>query len=54
MALFLRQLRIGGQAAVVVPDGVLFGSSKSHKDIRRMLVEEIIRIVHGLNDAVAA
>lgn len=40
MTLFLRLLRTGGRAAVVVPDGVLFGSSKAHKDIRRMLVEE--------------
>ena len=40
MALFLRLLRVGGRAAVVVPDGVLFGSSKAHKDIRRMLVED--------------
>lgn len=40
MALFLRLLRTGGRAAVVVPDGVLFGSSKAHKDIRRMLVED--------------
>ena len=40
VALFLRLLRTGGRAAVVVPDGVLFGSSKAHKDIRRMLVED--------------
>ena len=40
MALFLRLLRTGGRAAVVVPDGVLFGSSKAHKELRRMLVEE--------------
>src|SRR6056297_154396 len=40
MALFLRLLRTGGRAAVVVPDGVLFGSSKAHKDIRRLLVED--------------
>ena len=39
MALFLRQMRVGGREAVVVPDGVLFGSSKAHKDIRRLLVE---------------
>lgn len=39
-ALFLRLLRVGGRAAVIVPDGVLFGSSTAHKDIRRMLVEE--------------
>ncbi len=40
MALFLRLLKPGGRAAVIVPDGVLFGSSKAHKDIRRILVEE--------------
>lgn len=40
VALFLRLMRTGGRAAVVVPDGVLFGSSKAHKDIRRMLVED--------------
>lgn len=40
MALFLRQLKIGGRAAVIVPDGVLFGSSKAHKSIRKMLVED--------------
>lgn len=40
IALFLRLLRVGGRAAVIVPDGVLFGSSKAHKELRRMLVEE--------------
>lgn len=40
LALFLKLLRTGGRAAVIVPDGVLFGSSKAHKDLRRMLVEE--------------
>jgi len=40
MALFLRLLKPGGRAAVVVPDGVLFGSSKAHKELRRMLVED--------------
>ena len=39
VALFLRLLRTGGRAAVVVPDGVLFGSSTAHKAIRKMLVE---------------
>src|SRR5205823_2241515 len=38
--LFLRLLKTGGRAAVIVPDGVLFGSSKAHKDLRRLLVEE--------------
>ncbi|MDZ7717750.1 MAG: class I SAM-dependent DNA methyltransferase [Balneolaceae bacterium] len=40
IALFLRALKVGGRAAVVVPDGVLFGSSKAHREIRRILVEE--------------
>src|SRR5437879_3732050 len=40
VALFLRLLKVGGRAAVIVPDGVLFGSSKAHKDLRRLLVEE--------------
>lgn len=40
LALFLRLLKVGGRAAVIVPDGVLFGSSKAHKELRRMLVEE--------------
>jgi type I restriction enzyme M protein len=40
LALFLRLLKVGGRAAVIVPDGVLFGSSKGHKDLRRMLVED--------------
>jgi type I restriction enzyme M protein len=40
LALFLRLMKIGGRAAVIVPEGVLFGSSKAHKDLRRMLVEE--------------
>ena len=40
VALFLRLLKTGGRAAVVVPDGVLFGSSKAHKEIRRTLVQD--------------
>lgn len=40
LALFLRLLKPGGRAAVIVPDGVLFGSSKAHKALRRMLVED--------------
>jgi type I restriction enzyme M protein len=40
MALFLRLLKTGGRAAVIVPDGVLFGSSKAHKELRRVLVED--------------
>ena len=40
LTLFLRLLKPGGRAAVIVPDGVLFGSSKAHKELRRMIVEE--------------
>ncbi|MBO1102337.1 type I restriction-modification system subunit M [Enterococcus hirae] len=40
LALFLRTLKPGGRAAVIVPDGVLFGSSKAHKDIRKEIVEK--------------
>ncbi len=39
IALFLRLLKPGGRAAVIAPDGVLFGSSKAHKDLRKILVE---------------
>lgn len=39
LPLFLRLLKIGGRAAVIVPDGVLFGSSKAHKTIRKTLIE---------------
>ena len=40
VALFLRLLKPGGRAAAIVPDGVLFGSSKAHKKLRKILVEE--------------
>jgi type I restriction enzyme M protein len=40
LALFLKLLKPGGRAAVIVPDGVLFGSSTAHKAIRRVLVED--------------
>ncbi len=40
LALFLRLLKTGGRAAVIVPDGVLFGSSRAHKKLRKMLVDE--------------
>jgi len=39
LALFLRLLKPGGRAAVIVPDGVLFGSSKAHKELRQTLIE---------------
>ena len=39
LVLFLRIMKIGGRAAVIVPDGVLFGSSRAHKAIRKELIE---------------
>ena len=39
LALFLRMLKKGGQCACIVPDGVLFGSSKAHQSIRKELIE---------------
>ncbi|WP_278415538.1 HsdM family class I SAM-dependent methyltransferase [Lactobacillus taiwanensis] len=40
LTLFLRMLKVGGRCACIVPDGVLFGSSKAHKSIRKVLVED--------------
>ena len=40
VALILRMLRGGGRSATVVPDGVLFGSSRAHQALRTMLVDE--------------
>lgn len=53
MALFLKLLKPGGRAAVIVPDGVLFGSSTAHKAIRKALVEDhklyaIIKLPSGV------
>ncbi|MGB3495309.1 MAG: class I SAM-dependent DNA methyltransferase [Elainellaceae cyanobacterium] len=47
-ALFLRLLKKGGRGAVIVPDGVLFGSSKAHKALRQELVEN-----HKLDGVIA-
>lgn len=40
LAMMLRSLQIGGRAAVIVPDGVLFGASKAHKAIRQELIDK--------------
>jgi type I restriction enzyme M protein len=40
LALIIRLLKPGGRAAVIVPDGVLFGSSTAHKTLRKMIVED--------------
>jgi type I restriction enzyme M protein len=38
--LILRALDMGGRCAVIVPDGVLFGSTTAHVELRRKLIEE--------------
>ncbi|MXV35469.1 MULTISPECIES: class I SAM-dependent DNA methyltransferase [unclassified Saccharibacter] len=53
LALFLRLLKVGGRAAVVVPEGVLFGASTAHKKIRKILIEKhkldaIIKLPSGV------
>ena len=40
LALILKGLKLGGRAAVIVPDGVLFGSSKAHLQIRKEIVDK--------------
>src|SRR6186713_840384 len=39
LGLILKGLKVGGRAAVIVPDGVLFGSSKAHQQIRQQLID---------------
>ncbi len=40
VTLILKMLKLGGRSATIVPDGVLFGSSKAHQGLRKMLVDE--------------
>ena len=40
LTLMLRMLKTGGRCAVILPEGVLFGSSKAHTALRRALTEE--------------
>lgn len=40
LSLFMLSLKIGGRCACIVPDGVLFGSSKAHLAVRKKLIEE--------------
>jgi type I restriction enzyme M protein len=39
IGLILRMLKNGGRSATIVPDGVLFGSSKAHVQLRQHLIE---------------
>jgi type I restriction enzyme M protein len=48
LALFIRMLEAGGRCACIVPDGVLFGNTKAHTDIRKELIEN-----HKLNAVVS-
>lgn len=40
LGLILKGLQVGGRAAVIVPDGVLFGNSNAHKTIRKKLIDD--------------
>jgi type I restriction enzyme M protein len=40
VTLILKMLKVGGRSATIVPDGVLFGSSKAHQALRKMLVDD--------------
>ena len=40
IALILRMLKTGGRSATIVPDGVLFGSSKAHVQLRKHLIDD--------------
>ena len=40
LVLILRMLKLGGRSATIVPDGVLFGSSKAHVALRKSLVDD--------------
>ena len=48
LGLILKGLKSGGRCAVIVPDGVLFGSSKAHKQIRKEIIEN-----HKLNAVIS-
>ena len=53
IVLMLRMLKLGGRCAVIVPDGVTFGSSNAHKALRQILVDEhqleaIIKLPSGV------
>jgi type I restriction enzyme M protein len=45
VALILRMLKPAGRAAVIVPDGVLFGSSTAHRELRTRLVDQLEAVV---------
>lgn len=40
LALMIRLLKTGGRACVIVPDGVLFGTSNAHKAVKKLLIDK--------------
>ena len=52
LGLMIKGMKIGGRCAVIIPDGVLFGSSKAHKKIRKEIrnqtLEAVISIPSGV------
>jgi len=40
LGIMMKALAPGGRCAVVVPEGLLFGSTRAHVDLRRKLIEE--------------
>ena len=40
LGLIIKGLKLGGRAAVIVPDGVLFGNSNAHQTIRKKLIDD--------------
>jgi type I restriction enzyme M protein len=53
LVLIHRMLKTGGRSATIVPDGVLFGASKAHVALRKMLVDQnqmeaIIKLPSGV------
>lgn len=40
ITLMLRLLKLGGRCATIVPDGILFGASKAHVELRKTIIEE--------------
>jgi len=53
LVLILRMLKTGGRSATIVPDGVLFGSSGAHRQLRERLIdhnqlEAVIKLPSGV------
>lgn len=39
LSLILRMMKVGGRCGVIIPETILFGSSKAHKQIRNTIIE---------------